>query len=296
MRQNLLTKLFVLLLLNVRTKCWIKVENVKPVGQRGLQCDNNIFKQTELCRSLAKVAATISLLVSGLAAPTTSAASTDIPVYFGVGCFWHVQHEFVSTEMNVLGRSEADITSKAGYAGGNRKAQSEFNAAQPNKPLEDLVCYHNLLGKADYDTLGHTEVVGMSIPAETVEAFAQEYFSLYGRDSERPDKGDRGGQYRSVIGLPGGMSSKHLDSVQRALDKSGRNLRLIAGKGNDPDTLGKKLVYVMDTNTFPFHQAELYHQFHDGFMPGEKYGRKYHDIIKEVISKGRLQPTGCPDF
>lgn len=31
-------------------------------------------------------------------------------VYFGVGCFWHVQHEFIDTERKVLGRQDADLT------------------------------------------------------------------------------------------------------------------------------------------------------------------------------------------
>jgi len=42
-----------------------------------------------------------------------------------------------------------------------------------------------------YET-GHGEVVGLNIPADTLKDFATEYFSLYGADNERPDKGDRG--------------------------------------------------------------------------------------------------------
>ncbi len=36
-----------------------------------------------------------------------------------------------------------------------------------------------------------------------------------------------------------------------------RGMTLVDGKGNDPDTLGKRLVYVMDSNKFPFYQAEV---------------------------------------
>ena len=36
-----------------------------------------------------------------------------------------------------------------------------------------------------------------------------------------------------------------------------RGMTLVEGKGNDPDTLGKRLVYVMDSNVFPFYQAEV---------------------------------------
>ena len=41
---------------------------------------------------------------------------------------------------------------------------------------------------ADYDSLGHTEVVGMTVPSKSVGDFAFEYFSLFGSDSERPAK------------------------------------------------------------------------------------------------------------
>jgi hypothetical protein len=43
---------------------------------------------------------------------------------------------------------------------------------------------------------------------------------------------------------------------------SAKGLKLVAGKGDDADTLGKKIVWVMDTQQFPFKQAEVYHQFH----------------------------------
>ena len=40
-----------------------------------------------------------------------------IDVYFGVGCFWHVQHEFVEAEARLLGRRGTEYTSRTGYAG-----------------------------------------------------------------------------------------------------------------------------------------------------------------------------------
>ena len=245
---------------------------------------------TKLFRDARKAFSTGILAASLFAGSTQKAfADNDIPIYFGVGCFWHVQHEFAATEVEELGRDIPTLTAKAGYAGGNRKAKPAFNPANPSKPIEDLVCYHNLQGVADYDALGYTEVVGMNVPSNKVDAFASEYFSLFGKDSERPDKGDRGGQYRSVIGVPGGMKGESLSSIQNALDKSGKDLKLVEGKGNEPDTLGKKVVYVMDSNVFPFKQAELYHQFHDGFMPGEQYGKQYHDIAKALVADGRLK-------
>ena len=107
---------------------------------------------------------------------TENTGGRSVPVYFGVGCFWHVQHEFVSTEKSKLGRSDKDLTSFVGYAGGLGKRD------------DGLVCYHNLRGIADYDSLGYTEVVALTIPSEATIDFASEYFSLFGSDSERPDK------------------------------------------------------------------------------------------------------------
>ena len=50
----------------------------------------------------------------------------------------------------------------------------------------------------------------------------------------------------------------------------------------------------MDSNVFKFHQGEIYHQFHDGFMPGESYPQSYNDIVKIKVEDGSLKKTGCP--
>ena len=48
-----------------------------------------------------------------------SSVATDlVEVYFGLGCFWHMQHEFVMAEKNFLFRTDDELTSYAGYAGG----------------------------------------------------------------------------------------------------------------------------------------------------------------------------------
>jgi len=203
-------------------------------------------------------------------------------VYFGVGCFWHVQHEFVETERKVLKRGDNDITATTGYAGGRTQGP------------KGVVCYHNFLGKGDYGDNGYGEVVGLNIPNANVRDFADEYFSLFGSDGDRTDKGDRGPEYRSLLGLPGGESSPLFEQVKEAATAKG--IKLVQGKGNDPDTLGKGIVYVMDSAKFPFRQAELYHQFHDGFMPGEQYPESYNRLASLAAAQGRiLKDTGCPD-
>ena len=116
-----------------------------------------------LQQSIAGVAAVLTLPNAATAAPS------DLQdVYFGAGCFWHVQHEFVLAERNLLNRKDSELTSCTGYAGGFKTDN------------EGRVCYHNFQSIADYGKLGHGEVVGMSIPEDKVGDFAVEYFKLFG--------------------------------------------------------------------------------------------------------------------
>ena len=108
---------------------------------------------------------------------------------------------------------------------------------------------------ADYGNLGHGEVVGIRIPQSSVGDFAIEYFKLFGTKGERADPMDKGGEYRSLLGLPGGRNHPMFDKVEAVAADQG--MKLVDGKGNDPDTLGKRLVYVMDSKKFPFYQAEV---------------------------------------
>lgn len=57
-----------------------------------------------------------------------------------------------------------------------------------------------------------------------------------------------------------GTQGKLYPAIKQAAEAKG--LTLLEGKGNDKDTLGKKVVWVMDTTNYPFYQAEIYHQFH----------------------------------
>lgn len=115
-------------------------------------------------------------------------------------------------------------------------------------------------GAADYGSLGHGEVVNVNIPEDKYKLFAEEYLQLFGKDLERPDKGDRGPEYRSIIGLPGGTQSKLYPIIANLAKEKG--LTLEEGRGNDGDTLYSKKVWVMDSDKYPFHQAEIYHQYH----------------------------------
>lgn len=170
---------------------------------------------------------------------TSAAEDTVTDVYFGVGCFWHIQHEFIQAERDLLGRNDHELTSAAGYAGGK------------STDKEGRVCYHNMQFVADYGKLGHGEVVGMKLPENKIADFAEVYFSLFNpRTKDRVDPQDRGGEYRSLIGLPGGTGHPVYPKVQAAAAAAG--FKLEQGQGNDGDTLGKQLVYVYDTAQFPF--------------------------------------------
>ena len=193
-------------------------------------------------------------------------------------------------EKNILGRGDDELTSRTGYAGGKKAGSIRFGEGV----VKPAVCYHNLQSVADYGSLGHGEVVAMAVPKDKVGPFADEYFSLFGRDLERPDKGDRGAEYRSLLGLPGGSKSPLFDQIRTAAEKKG--LALLDGNGGDADTLGKKAVWVMDSDAFPFYQAEIYHQFHDGFMPGEQYPESYNTLRQAALQRGLVSRTGCPDI
>lgn len=119
------------------------------------------------------VATTTTSVSPGLAhasdesSPRLITTDTLESVYFGAGCFWHMQHEFTQAEKDLLGRDAPAWTSTVGYAGGTRTDK------------EGRVCYHNLQGIADYGKLGHGEVVNMNLPSDKVVDFSRVFFSLF---------------------------------------------------------------------------------------------------------------------
>ena len=89
---------------------------------------------------------TAGVAALGAALPAHAVEEEDVKVYFGAGCFWHVQHEFVLKEAAELGRSGAAFSAVTGYAGGTGTERG-------------LVCYHNKRSVSDYGRLGHAEAV-----------------------------------------------------------------------------------------------------------------------------------------
>lgn len=178
----------------------------------------------------------------------------------------------MEAERNILNRADSDLTARAGYAGGKAGA------------LDGKVCYHNAANVADYGKLGHAEVVGLKIPANKFEDFAVEYCKLFDKDGLRPDQfGDRGTEYRNLVGVPGGKDSPYAKLLVDASVKTGDKLDFAVGKGDDKDV--PKVSFIMDSKEFPFYVAEAYHQFHDGFNWGEDYPKSYNSLVSQFAKK-----------
>eukprot|EP00420_Gonyaulax_spinifera_P021374 CAMPEP_0197900380 /NCGR_PEP_ID=MMETSP1439-20131203/48939_1 /TAXON_ID=66791 /ORGANISM="Gonyaulax spinifera, Strain CCMP409" /LENGTH=239 /DNA_ID=CAMNT_0043521261 /DNA_START=36 /DNA_END=753 /DNA_ORIENTATION=- len=193
----------------------------------------------------------------------------QVRVYFGCGCFWRAQHELWLQETSLLHRSGPTLTARTAYAGGKK--------AGPG----GLLCYHNEDNIADYGVLGHSEVVLMDLPESSFPDFAAAFWA-YCPEGQRYDFYDVGGEYRSVIGLPGGMGSPLVEQLRA---KAG-NVTLVAGQGNDGDTLNLQRVFVYDTGAFPATVAEKCYQFHDDQT--QAYGKAYNDLRKFA------NKTKCP--
>eukprot|EP00438_Fugacium_kawagutii_P015537 Skav211010 [mRNA] locus=scaffold134:4239:5111:+ [translate_table: standard] len=222
--------------------------------------------------------ATSAVFLAVLSCPRVASAS-NVNIYMGQGCFWHVQHEVVKQEAKTLSRLAGEVTGLSGYAGGTEVGGN------------GEVCYHNRAMAPDYGRMGHTEVVNVSVPEEKVGDFAKAYFDAAAKyPFGRPDPQDFGSEYRSAIGIPGGMDGPLFKAVEAS--NAGR-CELLRGQGNDADTVGTKKVWVYDSNKFPFHQAEIYHQFHDDML--ERYSEKYHSLKKLLLSQGTIQKVSCPD-
>tara|TARA_B110000090_G_C13070461_1_gene327064 strand:+ start:310 stop:510 length:201 start_codon:yes stop_codon:yes gene_type:complete len=56
----------------------------------------------------------------------------------------------------------------------------------------------------------------MQIPETkgSMSAFAKQYFSLF-KNGDRPDLGDRGPEYRALLGVPGGMKNPLYAEIEK---------------------------------------------------------------------------------
>uniref|UniRef100_A0A7S2N1D5 Peptide-methionine (S)-S-oxide reductase n=1 Tax=Alexandrium andersonii TaxID=327968 RepID=A0A7S2N1D5_9DINO len=213
-----------------------------------------------------------------------SAVAVDaVAMYFGNGCYWARQHLFVSSfEQAVLSRAADQITGVAGYAGSKRTG--------PGGQL----CYHNEHNVSDYGLLGHAEAVHVEVPAASLKEAFSVFFGSFVESSpgvwDRPDFYNLGAEYRSIVGFSGGIFN---EAVMAQMQKANlHNMTLVEGKGSDEDTFQKNKVLVMDSDVFPFAQAELCMQFRDDTQV--KYPQSYHELKTASEKQGRVHPTTCP--
>merc|ERR1711966_52815 len=202
----------------------------------------------------------------------------DLLVYMGAGCFWHVQHELIVAENKILGRDANTYTAVAGYAGGTKVGS------------DSKVCYHNMMGDSDYGKMGHTEVVAVKIPNDRLLFFMEAFLNLFDARGIRADPQDAGGEYRTALGLPGGIDNPAVKVLKEFASEKG--MKVLAGKGNEPDTLKDRVIYVYDTEAFPFYPGELYHQYHNDMMAD--YGKECRAMRSVAEERGALTVSKCP--
>ncbi|KAF5843306.1 hypothetical protein DUNSADRAFT_108 [Dunaliella salina] len=238
-------------------------------------------------------------LAEAMPAASSSIGSREVPepVYFGNGCFWGRQYDFVNAEKE-MGRGMGEATAVVGYAGGRQ--------AGP----DGKVCYYIADPKSVYEKLGHAEVVQVSVDgdpstspkaAQEFRRFADTYFNQFRKTKYgmmRSDPQDAGPGYRNVVGIPGGVNSPFFPILKEA-NVYGMELREGSGNvwnGNKPsedDILN--VVWVVDSKQLPFYRAEKYHQYHTGM--GKMFPWEYLVDMKNAAAKaGKIGPTGCPEL
>lgn len=235
--------------------------------------DASLHRRYLLRATLAPLALMGSALLFGSSSQAVVAES-EVDIYFGAGNFWRLQHEFVMKEALDLGRREGDITSVTGYAGGKRVGEL------------DRICYSGWLGAPDHVSLGHSQVVQVSVPVEKIKDFVQLYLD---EGVSKRKMSEKGPQYRAVIGLRGGMKSKYFPAIQEACEGK---IKIVKGEGNEPDNFEKGTLYLYDSKFLPYRPAELGNQFRDD--PPTKYPADYHQLNDELEKLGILLNNGCP--
>ena len=221
-----------------------------------------------------------------LAGQAMVAASAVFSMVLGNGCFWGRQHDYTELEMGAWGRTAAQVTSVGGYFGG----------APPKGGGGSRACYYNRKNESVYTHLGDAEVVSIDVP--DMGAGIRDILDVYWKSFQeiapgvwgREDYFDAGPGYRAVLAWPGGTSN---DTIYRAVRSNNpHNMTFRSGEGSDSDTLGENMVWIMDSKSFTFHQAELCLQFRNN-QTG-KYPASYHALRTPLEAEQKIGPTGCP--
>lgn len=251
-----------------------------------------------------RVALGLSLLLCTLSAAAPVPTKPHRAIWFGEGCFWERQYAYVMLEMNAAGpfnRSNASVTSVVGYAGAKGTGD------------DGLVCYDTGISN-DYGALGYCEAVGVQLDAGReevqfgglVDAFFGSFTPTakgFMRPDTPPQAYDIGAPYRTVLGIPGGIRGPLFKVLsERNTPRGPYNMTMNLKE----DALGNhtqdedNTVWVMNSDEFPFYQAEQYHQYHSNYFHNPQQPAKYPDwYLKDMwalqIKLGNIPDTGCPN-
>ena len=113
------------------------------------------------------------------------------------------------------------------------------------------------------------------------------------------DPQDRGPGYRNVVGIPGGIDSELFKVFE---SKNVNKMKLVPGEGNNfkngkaTENDAVNTVYIVDSQALPFHQAEAYHQYHQGMAAD--FGPQYLvDMKKMKMKDGTVKSIpGCLEY
>merc|ERR1711862_711882 len=98
-----------------------------------------------------------------------------------------------------------------------------------------------------------------------------------------------GANYRAMLGFPGGTDNEKVMGLVHSANVN--NMTLVKGIGGDDDTLLTNRVYIMDSTTFPFVQAEVCMQFYDASSQGFIFNASYYALRPVLEANGRLVRT-----
>lgn len=86
-----------------------------------MACSRPAAAAGEAAAAAAAPSEAVAVAEAAAAAPAAAGSAGEVvPIYFGNGCFWGRQFEFVNAEA-ALGRDAADISAVVGYAGGRQQ-------------------------------------------------------------------------------------------------------------------------------------------------------------------------------
>ena len=64
------------------------------------------------------------------------------------------------------------------------------------------------------------------------------------------------------------MRNPLYEKLRESAKANGMNVTFMQAFGDEPDSLNKGVIWVYDSEIFPFYQAEVYNQFKDGTKSG----------------------------